>query len=84
MREACKVLDMTTNQSTFQIGTIYSTGAGASYSWRFEVTKRTAKFITIRDISNGETRRVGVRTYDGREWAAPFGSYSMCPMLVSA
>ena len=74
---------MNTAGNTFQVGTIYTTGESRDYVWRFEVVKRTAKFITIRDILSGETKRVGVSVspFDGIEYAMPLGSYSMAPSL---
>lgn len=64
---------------TFQVGNTYPAGHG-DHIWLFTVISRTAKFLTIED-SQGETRRVGVYTFNGREGAKPFGTYSMCPVL---
>lgn len=53
--------------------------------WTFEVVKRTAKFVTLRDVDTDETMRVGVRwsNFDGQqvETCLPFGRYSLCPVL---
>jgi hypothetical protein len=49
--------------------------------WTFEVVKRTAKFVTLRDVCSDETVRVGVLTSNGAEWCKPFGTFSMCPVL---
>ncbi len=71
-----------TTPATFQVGTTYSATSNCDSNcvWTFEVIKRTAKFITLRE-SDGDIRRVGVRAYDGEEWASPFGSYSMAPVI---
>jgi len=67
---------------TFQIGNTYSARSACNYDtvWTFAVIKRTAKFITIKD-EYGEIRRVGVRTWNGVEFASPLGTYSMAPVL---
>ena len=67
---------------TFRVGGTYSATSVCNHNrvWTFEVISRTAKFITIRE-SDGETFRVGVRSHDGEEWASPFGTYSMSPVI---
>lgn len=72
----------TTAAPTFTPGTIVNTGNG-DYVWTFEVVKRTAKFVTLRDVDTGDVRRVGIRTdsVDGGEWALPLGTYSMAPAV---
>lgn len=67
--------------TTFQVGRTYSARSVCDHNciWSFEVTKRTAKFITL--DHDGETMRVGVRAHDGEEWASPFGTFSMCPVI---
>ena len=64
----------------FQVGTTYTTGEGNDYVWRFTVTARTAKFITLVD-KYGDTSSVGVREWNGTESASPLGSYSMAPVI---
>lgn len=49
--------------------------------WTFVVVARTARFVTLRDVDSDETMRVGVREHDGEEWASPFGSFSMAPVV---
>lgn len=70
--------------SKFEVGHSYSATSACDHEcvWTFEVIKRTAKFITLRENS-GEIRRVGVRTHDDHEYASPFGTYSMAPVIVS-
>jgi hypothetical protein len=70
----------------FEVGKTYSTGEGRDYVWRFRVTRRTAKFITISEIVNGyepePPKRVGVKVgWGGNEYALPLGSYSMAPVI---
>ena len=48
--------------------------------WTFEVIARTRKFVTLRE-DNGDVMRVGVREHDGEEWASPFGTFSMAPVV---
>lgn len=74
---------------TFQVGTTYSTRSNGDHNmiWSFEVIKRTAKFVTIRSASFATggattgTARVGVRTWGDSEWASPFGTYSLAPVI---
>ena len=47
--------------------------------WTFTVVARTAKFVTIDD--GEKLRRVGVKVSRDAEYALPFGSYSMCPVI---
>lgn len=65
----------------FKTGTRYKmTFIGDSelhVSW--EVTKRTAKTITITD--GRETKNCRVYVYDGYECVRPMGYYSMSPVL---
>jgi hypothetical protein len=73
---------MNTNTiQSFQVGAVYSTGEARDYVWRFEVLKRTAKFVTLRDVLTGEVRRAGVRVWNNVETALPLGSYSMAPSI---
>ncbi len=73
---------MATTTNTFEIGTTYEARSACDYDciFRFTVTKRTAKFITV-DNSMGETKRVGIKTWDGVEAALPLDSYSMAPVI---
>jgi hypothetical protein len=74
-----------TQTDTFQVGTTYTTRSAADSNciFRFTVTKRTAKFITVlRDNgADGELIRVGVKTDERGEWALPLGSFSMAPVI---
>lgn len=79
-----------TPSATFSVGDIVSCSSACDSDcvWTFEVIKRTARFITIRDISHGqggEVRRVGVQINKWNptdpETAMPFGSFSMAPII---
>lgn len=72
----------TTTPAAFVVGNSYSfdfTGDGDDHTVGYTVLARTAKFITISD--KHETKRVGVRVYDGVETCSPWGSFSMSPIL---
>jgi len=71
--------------ATFEVGNTYSATSPCDSDcvWTFEVTKRTAKFITLQDVRSAETMRVGVRVHSDAEWASPFGSFSMAPVICA-
>lgn len=71
-----------TAPAVFTVGQIVSATSACDSDcvWTFEVIARTAKFVTLRE-ENGDVMRVGVRTHDGEEWASPFGSFSMAPVV---
>lgn len=86
VRECEHNLHVTTTEiptTTFRPGQIVSATSACDSDcvWTFEVVRRTAKFITLQDQRSGETFRVGVRAHDGEEWASPFGSFSMAPVV---
>jgi len=71
---------------TFQVGETYTTGEARDYVWHFKVLKRSAKFITVLDVSHGleggNVKRVGVSEgWKGGEMALPLGRYSMAPTI---
>lgn len=47
---------------------------------RIEVIRRTRRFVTI-VIDGRDVKRVGVREWDGVEYALPLGDYSMAPRV---
>jgi len=65
----------------FTVGSKYFMRSSCDHNcvWTYEVTKRTAKTITITDGDEKLNRRV--RIYDGAERCNPLGTYSMCPSL---
>lgn len=69
--------------SAFQVGqTVQARSAcDSDCVWTFTVLRRTAKFVTLQDVDTLDTMRVGVREHDGEEWASPFGSFSMAPVV---
>ena len=75
-----------TPSETFIVGETYTTGEARDYVWHFRVVARSAKFITVEDVSHGlrpsETKRVGVFIgWKGTEAALPLGRYSMAPTI---
>jgi hypothetical protein len=76
---------MNMNDTTFRVGTKYSTGEGRDYVWRYVVLARTAKFVTLRDLFTGDDCRVGVKVspFDGIEYALPLGSYANAPAITA-
>lgn len=77
------VTTTTTTPATFTTGQVVTATSACDSDcvWTFEVVARTAKFVTLRDVDNGDTMRVGVRCHDGEEWASPFGTFSMAPVV---
>jgi hypothetical protein len=67
---------------TFETGKRYFgrfiTDADSVFS--FEIARRTAKFVWLKDRSGALLRR-GVRVSCGAEYCLPYGSYSMAPSL---
>lgn len=69
--------------TAFEIGQTVTAQGGGSHIWTLEVVARTAKFVTLEDLSDGQIYRVKVRVHGGHEWCSPFGSYSMAPVACS-
>jgi len=67
--------------ATFKIGKTYYAESGPAF-FEFKVTARTAKFITI--IQGNTRRRCAISSYDGHEYAMPFGKYSMAIQIDAA
>ena len=76
-------MDTTTSTATFEVGTVYTTrfATDAESVLRFRVVRRSARFVTVEDLVDGATARVGVKIRDGVETALPLGSYSMAPVI---
>ena len=72
----------TMNNTTFQVGTTYTTTSigDSECLFRFTVISRTAKFVTF-DTNGLGIKRVGVRVWDDVEYALPLGRYSMAPSV---
>jgi hypothetical protein len=61
--------------------------------WTFEVTGRTAAFVTLTDTDTGDVRRAKITTVESTRWngsdverfteetALPFGRFSMAPVV---
>jgi len=73
----------TTDIAAFQIGQYVSARSLCDWDivFGFTVVARTAKFVTLAD--DHRTYRVGVKVYAGREYALPFGNYSMAPIVYA-
>lgn len=76
-------MSTTSTTATFVPGQIVTATSACDSDciWTFEVVRRTAKFVTLRDVNSGDTVRVGIRCHRGEEWASPFGTYSMAPVV---
>jgi len=73
----------TTATNTFIKGQNYSARSicDSECIWNFVVLKRTAKFVTVKDIDSNETKRCGVFIWDETECIRPHGNYSMATVL---
>ncbi len=70
--------------AVFEVGEVYEARSVCDYEcvWRFEVTARTAWFVTVRSCTRAdETRRLRVTVWEGEEQVLPLGRYSMAPVL---
>lgn len=64
----------------FEIGKTYYVESGPCV-FEFTIVARTAKFITYTQRNDSTERRVGITSYDGHEYAMPFGKFSMAPQI---
>ena len=66
----------------FETGKKYATTliTDCTIALSFEVVRRTAKTVWIKD-ERGETRRRGIKTEDGAEWIFPMGAAAHSPRL---
>lgn len=71
--------------TTFKANKIYSTRSTCDHNciFSFRVVKRTAKRITLRDMSDGKEFVRGISVWHDAETCMPFGSYSMAPVLTA-
>jgi hypothetical protein len=80
----------TATRPTFTPGQIVTCRSACDHNtiWTFEIIGRSAKFITIQDVSNADRPetpvRVGVKTGNDGEWAMPMGTFSMAPVIRAA
>lgn len=71
----------------FEVGRTYTCQSivDHTYTHRYEVVRRTAKFITVNTGPRAgglpTEMRVGVRPSSEGEWAMPEGQHSMCPVI---
>jgi hypothetical protein len=80
--------DMENTQTTqaliqFKVGEQLSARSLCDYDciFRFEVISRTAKFVTLKYFN--DTKRVGIKVRNGREYCSPLGVYSMSPTITA-
>jgi hypothetical protein len=68
----------------FEIGKTYHVRSICDWDcvFSFEVVKRTAQTVWLRDCS-GKVRARRVREFDGSEACDPHGRYSMSPILTA-
>lgn len=71
----------------FNVGQIYHMRSACDHNcvWRYYVTARTEKTVTITDGKNSKTCRINARLSEesGVESIFPFGRYSMAPILLA-
>ena len=69
----------------FEPGRRYACRSACDHNcvWTFEVVRRTAKSVWIREADGGDrgTKRRKVDVYEGRETVFPLGTFSMAPIL---
>ena len=72
-----------TTMKTFKLNATYRMNwiGDSSLVTLFKVTKITPSFLTVKNISTGETHRAKIKNYDGEQYVLPLGSYSMAPSL---
>lgn len=74
----------TTAPATFEAQTVVTARSACDHEtvWTFTITRRTARFLTLRRHDDGTTVRVGIKTdADGNEHALPLGTFSMAPVI---
>ena len=72
-----------TATQTFITGNTYSASSicDSGCIWDFVVLKRTAQFVTVKDLQSGEVARCKVTNWDDQEQIRPHGDYSMATIL---
>lgn len=73
-------------ETQFIVGRTYTARSVCDHNtvWAWTVVKRTAKFITVVEHgANEKPKRIGVRTFEGEEYALPLGDYSMAPSIYA-
>lgn len=73
----------TTTDTTFKVGTTYSTRSICDHDciFSFTILARTAKQVTV--TVHGKVQKRGISLCDGIESFAPFGRYSMSPTIYA-
>ncbi len=77
---------MTNSTNQFVAGNLYSCNSigDSDCWWHFEVVRRTAKSVWIREVGSTEKpKRKALSVYEGNETCSPLGNYSMSPGLYA-
>lgn len=72
-----------TTTAKFETGRIYHQRSivDSDFIYRFEVLKRTAKTVLLRNVRTGDEKRCRISEWGGVEQVKPNGTYSMCLVL---
>lgn len=78
-----EVLPVAGDVVPFAAGRAYTCRSACDHAcvWTFEVVRRTAKRLILRELGKQETVTVGIKIHDGRETCSPHGTFSMSPIL---
>ena len=68
--------------TTFEIGTTYFMRSPCDHNciWEYEVARRSAKSVWLKD-SEGKVTRRAIKVWSDVETCSPLGTYSMSPIL---
>ena len=73
------------NTKKFKTGQTYNCNSVCDYNckWSFEVIRRTAKSVWLKETGQSEIKRFAVKVcnLDNAELVWPLGRYSMAPIL---
>jgi hypothetical protein len=74
-----------TTAATFEAGQAHAcrSASNAGITYTFEIVKRTAKTVTVRD-AYGKERRCGIKSDARGEYALPNGSHAWAPVIWAA
>jgi len=83
VRDGTKEQRKDERMKVFKAGTEYTARSIGDYKciFRFTVTGRSKRFITVLDHLDKVTRRVGIMEYNGGETAFPAGRFSFAPII---
>ena len=72
---------MTTPLKTFEVGKTYSVRSLCDWDCKYEFTIRSRTAKTVQVEVHGDVVKRGLRVWEGCETFAPFGTYSMSPVV---